>query len=120
MPNETFSFDGLRAGDFPIITDTEIILSGEDVLETVRGAILGKVTANGKLRVIAANGDGSQNIYAILLQDIDASGGDIPDVAIALTGEFDESKLSVGDSTVDARKDAARALGIFFKNVFAK
>lgn len=110
----TYNYPDLFAGDFPLVTEPATVLSGEGVLSA--GSIMGKVTATGKLRHIAANGDGSENVFAILSEDVDATAADVETI-VFLTGEFNENALSVGDSTVAARKVACRQLSIFQKSV---
>lgn len=120
MAEETYSPDQLIAGDFPIITDTGTILSGENLS---RGAVLGIVTASGKYRLCDADTpatDGSQDPKAILVEDVDASGGDVTDAPIYLAGEFNENKLTMKASTTIAQiKAALRALSIFIKSARA-
>jgi hypothetical protein len=60
--------------------------------------------------------DGSENIYAILAEDVDATDGAKP-APIYITGEFNQSAIILADDTTVADvKTAARALGIFLKS----
>jgi hypothetical protein len=107
----TLTYDNLIAGDFPITTDRQSAKSGE-ILSA--GALLAKVTASGLLVQCKSGGvDGSQTPYAILVDDVDATGGNTV-VDIYLTGAFNQAKigLATGDDIADF-KDALRALGIF-------
>lgn len=111
---ESYTYDGLIAGDFPITTDRETLLSGQDL---TRGALLGKITASGasqgKLKQCdSANSDGSETPYAILVEDSDASGGDKV-VDVYKTGSFSGAKIGLvtGDD-IDDFKDTLRDLGI--------
>lgn len=113
---ETNSFDNLIAGDFPVVTGRGTLVSGQ-VLS--RGALLGKITATGatkgKLKQCdSASSDGSQNPYAILMEDADASTNAYVD--IYLSGEFNEDMigLATGDLISDFA-DALRDLSIFVK-----
>lgn len=112
--NETYTPDGLIAGDFDIVTGGITVASGAGVL--ARGSVLGKVTASGKyvLATAAAN-DGSQNPSVILAENVDATSADVACEAYQ-TGEFTEGALTLGAGlTVDGIRAAMRALSIFFK-----
>lgn len=87
--------DQLIAGDFPLVTGQSITIASSAAL--VRGAVLGKITASGKYILSAsAAADGSQTPVAVLADDVDASGGDVANVAVYLTGMFNGAKLSLG------------------------
>jgi len=116
MPHlETYFYDGLIAGDFPITTDRATLLSGQDL---ERGALLGKITASGadrgKLKQCdSAAIDGSAEPFGILVEDCDASDGDkICDVY--LTGEFNGAMIGTltGDD-IDDFKDRLRGHLLF-------
>jgi len=111
---ETNSYDNLIAGSFPISTDRETLVSGQDL---ERGALLGKITSSGadqgKLKQCDSSAtDGSQTPYAILMEDSDASTGDLV-VDVYKTGTFNGEAigLATGD-TIDDFKDTLRDLGI--------
>lgn len=113
METETFSYNNLFAGNvMPVVTDKGTITGGT----YIAGTAMGRITASGKLvKVDSTALDGSQTIYAILAEDVDASLADKP-AAIYLTGEFNESKLVFGGTdTVATHRVDARKLGIFFK-----
>lgn len=117
MSRETFSYDNLIAGDYPIVTDRQQIQSGQ-VLS--RGTLLGKHTSGGSvglLRIIDADGTtGTQHPYAILAEDIDASGG-AKYGSMYLTGEFNQHQILVDSNDLATDfKDACKAIGIFMKN----
>lgn len=104
MPTETFDPNGLFAGDYPRMTRTGTIASGQNL---TRGAVLGRITASGKLiRSVAAAADGSQTPVGILTFDVDASGGDKPGHYF-VSGEFDGSKLNYGAGHTAATVEAA-------------
>ena len=111
---ETFTPDNLIAGDFPIITDTATVVSGEKV---VRGTLMGKITSGGKLKTcFSGNSDGSENPYAVMLEDVDASGGDVAGANILLTGELNSAALTFGSvDTYLTHKNAMRNLSMFVK-----
>lgn len=61
--------------------------------------------------------DGSENMYAILAEDVDATDADKV-APVYVTGEFNQSAVIFADGTTAADvKTAARALGIFLKSV---
>jgi hypothetical protein len=83
------------------------------------GAVLGRITASGKMKLSTATGtDGAQNAAAVLLYDVDATAADATGIAV-LRGPAIVSKAAlVFDASVDdAAKTAAKhaqlaALGI--------
>ncbi len=115
----TFTPDNLLAGDYPRVTDTVTLVSGQNL---GRGAVLGKITASGKYTLsLAAAEDGSEDPCAVLAAATDASGGD-KKTAIYQTGEFNQDALTFGtghSKTTAATRDALRALGIFLKTIVA-
>lgn len=110
---ETYSPDNLLAGDYPQVTESVTIASGQNL---VRGSVLGKVTASGKYILCdTAAADGSENPSMILLQDVDASTADADGLA-AKSGEFNENAVTLGGATTAADvKDALRDLNIYLK-----
>ena len=101
------------AGTFPRVTAKRTVVSGAGAL--VAGSVLGKVTADGKLRLsLAAATDGSEDVYAVLAEDIDATSAD-KDATVYLSGEFRAAGLTLGTGhTAASTRDAARALGIYY------
>jgi hypothetical protein len=83
------------------------------------GAVLGRITASGKMKLSTATGtDGAQNAAAVLLYDVDATAADATGIVV-LRGPAIVSKAAlVFDANVDdAAKMAAKhaqltALGI--------
>jgi hypothetical protein len=106
--------DRLIAGG-PIKTGTGVLITGQNL---ARGALLGKITASGKLTLsLSAAGDGSQVPFAILAEDTDATGADTANVGIYLAGEFNEDRIVYGAAhTKDTVRDGLRDLGIFLKD----
>ena len=71
-------FDNLLVADYPVQTEIVTIASGENL---TRGAVLGKVTANGKYVLSASAAvDGSEDPVAVLAEDTDASGQECGDL----------------------------------------
>lgn len=117
---ESFEPDNLFAGWVqPVNSGSETIASGQGVL--VRGTILGKLTASGKLAIVdSAQADGSQTIYAVLAEDVDATSEDVV-TSVYYTGEYNKNELVFGGSdTADTHATKAREIGIFFKDVVSK
>lgn len=113
---EVYTPDNLFAGHvMPKVTDTGVIASGQNLS---RGALLGRITASGKLKLVDKNAtDGSQTVYAVLAEAVDATTDD-KTATIFLTGEFNENALTVAaENTVAEHKAAARNIGIFIKSV---
>ncbi len=114
MSRDTFTFDNLIAGNFPLATDRGTIISGQNL---ARGTLLGKHTSGGsagKLRIIDSDGTtGTQTPYAILADDCDASLGDKV-ATIYLTGQFNINEVLVdSNDTAASFKDACKAISIF-------
>lgn len=108
--SETFTPDALIAGDFPIITKEVTILTGRTL---VRGTILGKLTSGGKcVMQNTSASDGSENDYAVLSEDVDASAGDKKAIAY-LTGQFNQAALVNATLGAAARETTMRALSMF-------
>ena len=113
-----FSPDNLMAGG-TVSTDSITIISGQ-VLG--RGSVLGKITASGKYNLsLTAAGDGSEVPYAILADDVDASGGDIEEVAIYIRGAYNVNSLTIGTGhTAASIKPFLRDVGIDIKTAIAE
>jgi hypothetical protein len=87
------------------------------------GAVLGRITASGKMKLSTATGtDGAQNAAAVLLYAVDATAADAPGIVV-LRGPAVVSKAALAfDASVDdAAKTAAKhaqltALGIIPRN----
>lgn len=111
--NETFIGDSLIAGDYPRVTKTVTILSGQVI---TRGTLLGKITSGGKyIKSLSAAVDGSQTPVAILADDADASGGDVT-AGVYFSGEFNSAAMTFGAShTASSVEAGLRGLSIFLK-----
>ena len=112
---EVFTPDNLFAGHvMPKVTDIGVIAAGQSLS---RGAVLGRVTADGKLKLLDKSAvDGSQDVYAILAEAVDATTED-KSAPVLLTGEFNENVLTLAEGTTVADiKASARAIGIFIKS----
>jgi len=110
---EVYNPDRLIAGDENIITRDETLITGQNLK---RGALLGKITASGKLTLsLAAAVDGSEVPFGILVDDIDATAADKV-APMYMKGEFDEGEMTFGTGhTADSVRDGLRRLGIHMK-----
>lgn len=111
MSTETRTYNPLLLGEGE--TDSGVLVSGQ-VLDA--GALLGKITASGKLTLsLAAATDGSEVPYAILSEATDATSGDKV-CPIILAGPVAEKNIIFGAGhTAESTKDTLRDLGIFLK-----
>lgn len=105
-----FAYDNLIGGEAHRLVRKGTLISGENL---TRGALLGRITASGKLNLsLSAAVDGSQTPFAVLTEDCDASGGDKECLYYA-AGEFNELAMTFGTGhTADSVRDALRDLGI--------
>lgn len=95
------------------------LLSGEN---RPAGALLGKITTGGKYKLSAsAAGDGSQlpSNFAVLIEPVDASGGD-KNALVLLAGGVDGAKLTLGAGwTLAALKELAVHEGLHIHESYA-
>jgi hypothetical protein len=112
--SESYTPDRLLAGSCCLITDQGTLVAGQNLK---RGAALGKITASGKLTQLDSTAnDGSQNFFAILSADCDASAAD-QTCSLYLSGEFNSNAVGFkGADTSTTFKTAARALHTYFKD----
>jgi len=118
--SEELIYQNLKAGPFPQVSDEVTVASGQTL---VAGSVLGLsasgITTHGKayLNDIAETVSGVSNPYGVLLEDVDASAGDVDNVPVALSGEFDKNKLVFASGTTfNHVRDAMRALGMYGKD----
>lgn len=111
--SETYTPDNLIAGETQLVSETGTLLAGQ-VLP--RGALLGKITATGKLTLsTSAATDGSQNPYGILYDAYDSTAGDLS-AGLYIKGEFNPNAMTFGaGQTAAGVKAALRDLGIYLK-----
>lgn len=107
----SYTPDSLHAGDFPIRTEKVTVITGQNL---VRGALLGKITASGKVNLsLSAAVDGSQTPYAVLAEDIDATAEDKEAVAY-ISGDFNADAITYGAAhTAASVKDGLRDKNIY-------
>jgi len=110
---ESYTPDRLHAGDFPIRSEDGTLITGQNL---TRGAVLGKITASGKLNLsLSAAGDGSEVPYAILSEDMDATAAD-KQVIVYLSGDVNQDSLTIGAGhTAASIKDGLRDKSIFLR-----
>lgn len=103
MTQETFTPGDLLL-DGEAKTQPAVIASGADV---VRGAVLGRVTTGGKLKLsVAAASDGSEVPVGIAAEAIEASGADGLG-PVWFMGSFDGAQLTFGAGHTAATVEAA-------------
>lgn len=116
VTSNSMEYDNLVIGGvMPVVTDTVTLKAGAAY---ERGTVLGIIT-DSKLAVPvdSESEDGSEEAYAILIDDTDATDEDTV-AAVYLTGEFNAAALKFGGSdTVATHKNTLRTLGIFAKAV---
>ncbi len=114
----SYNPDQLIAGDEKIVTDQQAVITSGALL--TRGTVLGMIasghTGSGHYKkAVASANDGSQTPIAILLEDADASGGDVTG-AVALTGEFNSDRIILDNSiSLFDAKNALRDVSIHLK-----
>lgn len=119
VPNQTSGekeFDNFVLGNFPIKTFNATILTNQVL---VRGTLLGKISSGGKLKALSSlSGDGSQNPYAILIEDIDTTGGDKV-AKVYVSGDFNAAEvvLVYSSDEIATYIDACRDLGIYLQDI---
>ncbi|HCC7945914.1 head decoration protein [Citrobacter freundii] len=107
--------DQLVSGPLQLVTDTVKITGGKAYK---RGTVLGVVTASGgyQLSVKTAT-DGSEVPSAILVDDVDATAGDVQG-GVYLMGEFNGHRIIIDNSwTVETVAQALRPSSIFIRDV---
>jgi len=88
---------------------TKTIGTGADL---VKGTILGRVTADGKLKEYdSGNSDGTENPVAVLMEDAAAASADV-EATVGFAGVYIEDNMTGLDA---AAKTALEARGIYFK-----
>ena len=104
----SFIPDGLMAGDFPVNTKSVTLKAGTNY---VRGSVLMGLTAGdaGKFGLVTTDA----NAKYILLEDMDATAAD-KSAVVAITGQFNSNKLTLGSGATLAGVTAAlEPLSIF-------
>ena len=114
---DAWATDRLVAGLTQLVSETLPLALGQAL---PRGAVLGRITASGKLTLSAAAAtDGSQVPYGILADDADATLTDVLCGAY-VKGEFNQNALTFGAGhTPQTLHDALRDGGIFLKTPVA-
>lgn len=118
LSTDTYNADNLIGANYPLVGESVVISNGQNLQ---RGAVLGRVTANGEY-ILSLSGavDGSETPEAVLAEDVDASGG-AKTAMIYLTGIFNSNRLSFGTghtASTQATRDALRLRGIFMRDSY--
>lgn len=108
---EAYAPDRLIAGNAHLLVGRNVTIKSGQNLK--RGAVIGKVTADGKyILSLAAAVDGSQTPDLVLADDVDATAGDVVGGAYA-RGDFNANALTLGTGhTVASIAEGLRAKGI--------
>lgn len=102
--------DNLIAGDFPIKTQSIVIVDGAGVLP--RGTVLQVSATAGKYEEVT---DDAEAVF-ILAEDVDATDADVTTTAY-ITGQFNKRALSIGTGATLAGVTATlRPLSIFIQD----
>lgn len=111
----TFQPDNLVAGVTQLVSETGTLIAGQNL---PRGALVGKITASGKLTLsLAASSDGSQVPYGVLYDAYDATAGDTI-CGVYVKGEFNPNAMTFGTGqTAAGVRVALRDAGIYLKPV---
>lgn len=112
---DTFIPDQLIAGPLQLVTETVIIAAGA---KYVRGTVLGLVEASGEYTLsVKTASDGSQNPSAILVDNVDASSGEVR-AGVYLMGEFNIHRITADASWQPATlRTEMRKYSLFLKDV---
>ena len=115
--SDAWATDRLVAGLTQLVSETLPLAQGQAL---PRGAVLGRVTASGKLTLsTAAATDGSQVPYGVLADDADATLTDVL-CGVYVKGEFNQNALTFGaGQTPVTVHDALRDAGIYLKTPVA-
>lgn len=107
--------DQLVSGPLQLVTDTKTITGGKAYK---RGTVLGVVTASGGYQLsVKTVTDGSEVPSAILVDDVDATAGDVQG-GVYLMGEFNGHRIIIDNSwTVETVAQALRPSSIFIRDV---
>lgn len=109
-----YSTETAHAGEFivsegngSISREKEIVITGQNL---VAGAVVGRITASGKLTELApAAIDGSEAAAGVLFDAVDASTADQPGVNIARLAEVNDAELTWPAGITAPEKAAAIA-----------
>ncbi|EAA8358587.1 head decoration protein [Salmonella enterica] len=114
---DTFIPDQLIAGPLQLVTETVTIAAGA---KYVRGTVLGLVDSGDKYTLsVKTASDGSQNPSAILVDNVDATAGDVC-AGVYLMGEFNIHRITADVSWTPAGlRSEMRKYGLFLKDTSA-
>ena len=113
--SESTTYDNLIVGDQRRTVNVPATIKQGQVI--VRGQLLGKITASGKLtEAVAGHNDGTQTPYAIAAENVDATTGDVL-TTVYTEGEFNADAVVYSYTSTKADwKAAAQATGIYLRD----
>lgn len=114
LTNNDRPFERAFLGNHPPVSMAALLVKGKKYLA---GEVLGRVTANGKIKALdAAADDGSEHAIAVLAGDVDATESDEPCI-IYVHAELIDAGLIWPEGITAVQKDAAilklQALGLY-------
>ncbi|MFK3911365.1 head decoration protein [Enterobacter cancerogenus] len=111
---DTFIPDQLIAGPLQLVTETVTVAKGAAY---VRGTVLGVVESSGEYTLCVKSAtDGSQNPSAILVDNIDATEGEVR-AGVYIMGEFNVHRITADSSwTPAALGTEMRKYSLFLKD----
>ena len=103
--------DNLLAGNAALLMSRQITVAAGQTLP--RGAVLGLADDSKYYLTASAADDGSEVPDASLVEDVDATGGDVQ-ALVYVRGDFNENAVTLGTGhTVASVREALRGKGIF-------
>lgn len=110
-PNAAFDPNGLVAGGYDYHAEKGTLLTGTNFAV---GTLLGKISASGKYTTsLSGAADGSEVPVAVLLEAIDATGGDQEAMVLKAGGVVSDKMVFGAGHTAASVKDDLIARGIF-------
>lgn len=108
-----FDYQSLFAGSYPR-ADIIVTLKAGQIYPL--GSVLGRDTASGVCALVdSTKSDGTETVYGILSEEVDATDEDRESVAY-VTGEYVEQRLTFGgNDDPDTHRAAAEEKHIFFR-----
>lgn len=113
--SEVFTPDALLLSTANVRTKKRTLITGQNL---ARGAVLGIITASGKVNLsLSAAGDGSNTPQYILAEAVNATAAD-QECLVYETGEFNSAALILGAGhTLATIEQGLRSKGIYFQTI---
>ncbi|MFH5187118.1 head decoration protein [Paenibacillus sp. TAB 01] len=113
----SMSYANLVVGSEPVVTTAVTLKAGRAY---VAGSVIGLATADDKGSLVdSTKTDGTENVYGVLADNIDATAADAPGV-VYLKAELNGAALVFGGTdTLDTHKQSMRNIGLYVRNIKA-